>query len=183
MYTKRSYNLCSTYILPLVGLNRWSFGAPENFVDSYINQDNSYVVVKLKSVTVAVTAIPSFKFKFERDNESYAVFEIPERFRDCVDKFREGKYSQFSDAAKLTIRKKSGLRYKAPQANGTVRSARELLALDKDRELRKAIERELSNPGSPVVISEEAELMSIPDKNNFIDLSFNKVIPVEEAIN
>lgn len=177
MYNKRSYNLCSTYILPLVGLNRWSFGSPDNFINSYVSKEKPYIVVELKSLTLPENKT-ALKFDFRRDDNIFVVFEVPSKFQDCLDKFREGKYSTFSEEAKATIRKKSGLRYKAPQPNGTVRSARELLALDKDKELKKAIESELSNPGSPVKLSDDAELASLPDESNFISLNLNKDIPV-----
>lgn len=172
MQTKRSINVCSIYILPLIGLNSTSFGVG-NFITSRVSEDDSYLVVELKQLNTVVTQNPFYKFNFMKDGSVQAVFQLPPEFKKTLELFREGKYSQFSEAVKNQIRKRSGLRYKVAQPDGSFRSARELLALDKDKELKKAIERELSNPGSPVKLSDDAELTSIPDEDNFFVLNLS----------
>ena len=174
MSEKRSVNLCSTYVLPLLGLNKFSFGTPEKFINSYVNEDDTHIVVECTHpYSIIITNHANFKFSLQ-ENESYlAVFEVPVFYREDVKRFREGKYSQLTDAAKNAIRKKSGLTYKVPVPGGGYRSALELLALDKDKALRRHLEETLSNPTSPVKISEDAELASVPGKENFYDLNLS----------
>lgn len=176
MESKRSVNLCSVYMLPLLGLNRWSFGE-NNFVNSYVNEDNTHLLVEIKTITTLITSHPKFRFEYRtEDGKLMAVFEVSPEHRKTVELFREGKYSQFSDVSKTIIRKKSGLRYKAVQADGTIKSARELLALDKDKELRKVMEKELN-----VKIPENAELASIPGDENFFKLNLKKTIELDKT--
>lgn len=168
MYEKRSINLCSIYMLPLLGLNQSSFGIG-NFINSHISEDDKNLVVVLKeSPTSIIRALPSFKFSFEKEGLSYSIFEVPEQFVGTIGMFRKGRYSEFSAAAKDMIRKKSGLRYKVATSEGKVRTARELLALDKDKDLRKIMEDELA-----VKIPKEAELASIPGEDNFLELNLS----------
>lgn len=173
MYEKRSISLCSTYVLPLIGLNRYSFGET-NFVNSYLSEDLSYVVVELKLITQNVQQHPRFRFDFKEGSRSLAVFEMPEQYGETIRMFVDGKYSKFPEESKNIIRKRSGLRYNVPQPDGSRTSARELLALDKSDVLRRALERELSNPGSPVVIDHDAELMDIPGEREFFKLNVSQ---------
>lgn len=167
---KRSYNLCSTYVLPMLGLNKFSFGTTTDaFINSYLSDDDRHVVVHtIRPVSSLVANNPAFRFKFDNEGKNYSVFEIPSFYLGDVLKFKEGKYSQFSNPTKEQIRKKSGLNYKVPLAGGGMRSARELLALDKDPELRKAMESELA-----VKIHVDAELASIPGDDNYFDLKLS----------
>jgi len=166
MQEKRSINLCSNYILPLIGLNSSNFGIG-NFVNSYVNNDDKHLVVELnQSASSVVKALPTFRFNFEKDNHHFLVFEIPNLFKPVLRLFREGKYSKFPEDAKEVIRKKSGLRYKHPTGDGkSVTSARELMALNKDIGLRKKLEAELDTR-----LPADAELASIPGPENFYEL-------------
>ena len=150
-------NLCSIYMLPLTGLNKNSFG-DLNFVNSYLAEDNVHLVVELKQVTTVIQHHSFFRFSFMRDGRNYAAFEIPTQLRDTVSKFREGRYSEFSQEAKTVIIRKSGIvPYKKVLSNGKFSTARELLVLDKAEEERLEMERELG-----VKIEKNAELASIP---------------------
>lgn len=167
---KRSYNLCSTYVLPLLGLNKFSFGSTtDSFVNSYITEDQVYTVVQLKKpVSTVIQNHSNFRFKFEREGYFYAVFEIPQFYKEDIKRFVEGRYSEFSNPAKEQIRKRSGLNYRVPIPGGGMRSARELLALDRDEALRRELEKELA-----VRIDPKAELASIPGPENFLDLKLS----------
>lgn len=170
MYNKRSVNLCSTYILPLIGLNPRSFGE-SNFINSYVNETDTHLIVELNVLTSIIKHHPDFNFEFSDDGHNYAVFELPSKYKGTIRLFREGRYSEFPEEVKAIIRKKSGLRYRVIQSDGTMKSARELLALDKDKELRKAMEKELE-----VRIAADAELASIPGEDNFFNLNLTKSV-------
>jgi len=170
MVEKRSINLCSCYVLPLLGLNQFSFGHHDKFVNSYVSEDNLHVVVECTHpYTSIITNHANFKFSFEKDGGQFAVFEVPVFYRQDVVKFKDGKYSTFSPQAKELVRKKSGLKYKSPTMSGKFETALELLALDKDIELRKYWEKLLD-----VKIAADAELMSVPDETNFYILNLTK---------
>lgn len=168
---KKSVNLCSVYMLPLIGLNQWSFGNNvSNFVNSYVSEDNAHLVVELKgTVTSIITGHQNYKFAYSKDKNSFAVFEVPAAYKSDVAKFREGKYSTFSDQAKKLIKKNSGLKYKKATPQG-LESAVELLALDKEKDLKVYLEEKLG-----VRLSDEAELASIPGEENFIKLNLEEV--------
>lgn len=172
MITKRSNNLCDVYILPLVNLNTTSFGIG-NFVNSFVDTTNQYVIVKMKQINALIKANSYYRFDFIQDEHQFVAFELPETFKPTMKLFREGKYSLFPDDAKSIIRKKSGLMYRVPKANGKTMTARELLVLDKDKALKKVLEEELSNYNSPVKIADDAELGSIPGEDNFLELNLS----------
>lgn len=165
------YNLCTTYILPLIGFNKWSFDTVnDNLVNSFVSEDNKYVVIKLrKKIANSLTETPRFQFGFSRDGFYYGVFTVPEKFIPDVKLWREGKYSQLSADCKWVIRKKSGLKYYEPYAKGGSVIAIELLVLDKDKSLREGMEEYLGEKIDP-----NAELGSIPGKDNFYALNLSE---------
>lgn len=176
MEQKRSTNLCSIYILPLIDLNKYSFGDVTNFVNSYLNEDDLLVVVKVQKPVKNMLTHGLFRFSYDQDGHVYYVFELPTKYSEIAKKFREGKYSLFSEEAKNQIKKRSGLSYRVPTSAGGVKSAKELLALDKDKKLREKWEAELD-----VKLSQDAELMDIPGEDNFIQLSMLKSTDLELA--
>lgn len=169
MEIKRSTNLCSAYLLPLLDLNKFSFGEPSNFINSYLNEDDSLLVVQVVNSWPSVTNHTNFRFDFTRDNNTFYVFELPEKYQGVVKTFREGKYSRFPDDVKALIKKKSGLSWRVPVSGGGVKTAKELLALDKDKELKEHLERSLA-----VKLPNDAELISIPSEDNFFKLNLMK---------
>lgn len=171
METKRSDNLCNFYVLPLLGLNKTSFGGSKNFINSYLSKDTQFAVVMLKEAIPSFEEHPQYAVDYKDDQgNTILVFSIPIEFKPTMVKFVEGKYSQFSDRAKQLIKQKSGLNYKAPVGGGKVSTARELLALDKDPDLKKVWEQELG-----VKLAVDAELMDIPNDRNFYDLRVQQV--------
>ncbi len=171
METKRSDNLCNFYILPLLGLNKTSFGGSGNFVNSYLSKDTNYIVIVLKGATPSFEEHQYYVTDFLNiTGQVVLVFNVPIEFKPTIVKFIEGKYSQFSPPAKQLIKQKSGLNYKAPIGGGKVSTARELLALDRDPDLKKVWEQELG-----VKLAADAELMDIPDERNFYDFKVQQV--------
>lgn len=169
MEQKRSVNLCSKYMLPLLGLNRYSFGSSDRyFVNSYIAEDDAHIVVECTTTfSTIITHNANYRFSFEKDGHYFGVFSVPVFYKGDVKRFREGKYSKFTDSAKTAIRSKSGLQWRVPVVGG-YKSAKELLALEKDEALRENMERELA-----VKIDKDAELISIPNDDNFFDLKLS----------
>jgi len=167
MILKGSNNLCSIYLLPLVGCNSNSFGIG-NFVNSYLSETNEYLVVKLKQINSVIKLNPNYKFNYSQDNAVSVVYEIPKQHQEAVQLFREGKYSKFPEESKQIIRINSKLIYKFKLPNGLHKSAPELLVLDKDPTLRQLLEKELE-----CKLPKDAELASIPGEDNFTVLTLS----------
>lgn len=164
MSDKRSSNLCSTYMLPLIDLKKDNFGV-SNFVNCYVDEADQYIVVELQQTLTAIKVHKCFKFSFVKDSLTYCVFEVPLKHRKAVELFREGKYSMFPTESKDAIIKYSGLKYKVPTASGKLSTSRELLALGKDAKLREVLEEELGVKLDPGV-----ELASIPGEECYYKL-------------
>lgn len=173
METKRSDNLCNFYILPLIGLNKLSFGAASNFINSYISSDDKYIVVEMKEAKTQFQNHKNYNTDFVTIDKVVVVFNIPQEFADTISKFRQGKYSHFTAQVKQTIKDKSGLKWKVKTSAGKTSTARELLALgdDKDHDdLRAILEEEIG-----VRLPKGAELISVPDEFNFYDLAISTI--------
>lgn len=169
MEIKRSDNLCNFYILPLLGLNKLSFGSG-NFINSYVSKDDKYIVVEVKEPKTSFQDHDGYVTDFIAEGKVTIIFSIPEGSEDTLSKFKAGKYSEFTEQVKQVIRTKSGLKWKVPSGNKKTLTAREILALDKDSDLREKMEDELG-----VKIPKNAELMSVPHESNFYDLSLSTI--------
>jgi len=169
---KQSDNLSNFYIMPLLKLNKKTFS--DNFINSYVSNDHRKLIVKLKN-NIEDESIYKNHVHYDNDfldeeNNLIVLYRIPRIFRPTIALFKEGKYSKFSPEVKNLIIKYSGLPYKQqrrlpnakPSDKPIMMTARPLAALEKSRSLRIAMEKELN-----VKISKDAELMSIPNKEEF----------------
>jgi len=84
MEYKRSTNLCSVYVLPLLDLNRYSFGTPENFVNAYVSHDDSMIIAEVRQPVNEVVKHNLFRFSFEKEGSVFHVFETPVKFKPSV---------------------------------------------------------------------------------------------------
>lgn len=168
---ERSDNLCNFYILPLLGYNKTSFGGVGNFVNSYLTQNLSHVVVELNASVGDFEYSKHYVTDITGENGNiFVFFEIEPKWAETIELFVQGKYSKFPHDAKLIIKQLSGLKYKMPR-DGQLISSKFLLALDKDPDLRKKLEKELD-----VKLSHDAELVDIPGSNNFFQVSVEDVV-------
>lgn len=158
-------NLCNYFILPLLGLNKLSYGEG-NFINSYLSKENDLVVELDKDTDTSVLEEHiHYATDLYWEDKLVVIYAIPDEFKSDCELFREGKYSRFSAKSKDLIKKNSGLTYMKqidPKDPKKVISNPRLLALDRNKELRHRMEEELG-----VKISPEDELLSIPDENNF----------------
>jgi hypothetical protein len=164
-------NLVNYHILPLLGMNKASFGE-QNFINAYLSKKKDYIIVELKEIDEKlITALEkhvNYATDIVDDNRTLVLFTIPDQFKQDVDKFTEGKYSEFSPEAKAIVRKYSGLKYKvrvkADKGDAVITHAF-LRALDKDADMRKEMEKFLG-----VKIAEELELLESPNEQNYYNL-------------
>lgn len=168
---ERSDNLCNFYILPLLSLNKSSFRDSKNFINSYLTPDLQYVIVELHSACDGYANHLHYVTDYIDDSgKTVVIFKLPQEWRATAAKFKDGKYSQFSSEAKQIIKSKSGLNYRLPDGNGKFRSAKKLLALDRDEDLRADLEKILG-----VRLPKDAELVSIPSESEFKSLGILNV--------
>lgn len=144
----------------MISLNKFSFGSPENFVNAYLTEDFSQIVVIVQSAQVVYPVIWSNEFLSYHDN-THLIFDVPDEFMNDIQLFIDGKYSRMSESAKDQIREYSGLNYetKVTTEQGTqiTRTDARIRALTRDQELRDTMENFLG-----IDIDKNSELISPP---------------------
>ena len=157
--------------MPLISLNKYSFGPAENFRNAYLSKDHRYIIVELGNTD------PDYCGMRGHGHDLYAfstatqiVFYSPAIFMDDIAKVVRGEYSQLSAKAKEMIRLFSALNYmkKIVNADGkkeTLTDAR-LLALDRDELLRARMEWLLN-----VDIAVDSELLSAPKDTELVEIN------------
>lgn len=179
----RKENLCTHFVLPLLKLSKFSFVA-SNFVNSYISKQS------LPSKTTIVVQIldmhllsPNMMFhkdliRHYMDDKDYFYLEflVPSQWRLDITYFRTGRFSMLSKSAKDYIQRYSMLPYQYYD-NGKIVTDFRLLALDKHPILKAMWEDLLSYNeafSSVVELEDDAELMSIPGDESYIDLTSSR---------
>lgn len=159
------HNLTTWYLLPLIHLNKISFGQG-NFIESYVNSKGSMLTVEV--ISVSMCHDDCFKHRnywgHREVSEQFSMiyYYLPKKWKNDFDLFVLGRFSALSGEAKRRIREYSGLMYE--QWNGRTYSTDALLhALDKSPILREAWEQELDLQPLP----EDLELMPIPPERTY----------------
>lgn len=160
-------NKSAYFLLPLLGLSKYSYGNGSNFYNSYMSFNGKIVSIVIdKSEAGEYHKHPNYLTDFDLipdaekpDNIATAiVYSIPEVFTEDLGHFSCGQYSKMSKTAKNLIRKHSGLPYRNPIPGSTKVSTHKLLmVLDKSEVLRKWIEAQCD-----IEISPEQELLEKP---------------------
>jgi hypothetical protein len=160
------HNMCTYYLLPLLGINKYSFGVAENFKNCYAHPEGEELYV---SVYYLLTTLKNHPLLLRTEGEPGApiyVFSLPKKWQADFQLYKQGQYSKFSAEAKAAIIAGSGLRYKAMNPNGTPTTDLRLMAIDDDKARRDILRNKLQEYlGSD--ISEDAELISPPPESSF----------------
>jgi hypothetical protein len=171
----RKHNMCTYYLLPLLGINTFSFGVNINFKNCYANPQGTELYV---SVYYLLSSLENHKHLLRVEGEPGSpiyVFDLPQKWQDHFKLFKQGKYSQFSREAKDIIIQNSGLRYKALNTNGFPTTDLRLMAIDDDKSRRNILRKKLSDY-LDIEIAEDAELLSPPPESSFA--TYNKALTV-----
>ena len=163
------YNLCTWYVLPLLGINRSDF-LEGNFLNSFISRDLTTVIVQVIDINLCRSKASSnenYSGMFQGDKCEWIKFSIPPQWMPDTQIFSEGRFSKMSAEAKFQIRKNSGLLYEKKSEDGNTRTDAILLALDKAKPLRLKWEEVLS-ANSSYQLPPDIELLSKPSTNSFI---------------
>lgn len=162
LIVKQTHNLCNYYILPLIKRSPSDFKEGK-FVESYIDLEEVQVVVEVEEMQEVYKTFANYSFSVDKGFKSYIFYDIPEQFHTDVAMFISGKYSKFSDEAKIYVRKYSKLPYSTGY-DGKIKKSVWYHVLDKSDKLRESLEEQL---GEPLPVG--AELASKPHKCNFFD--------------
>lgn len=163
----RQHNLCTYYLLPLIGINKLSFGVSINFRNCYANPDGTELYVTVYYTLSSLSNHPNLIRTEGKPGAPVYVFSLPEKWQDDFQLFKRGQYSKFNDDAKDLILNQSGLRYKAINPNGLPTTDIRLLAIEADPSRRSILRAKLSEY-LEVPIAEDAELLDAPNAGSFI---------------
>lgn len=105
-------NLNRVFILPMIGID-YKRRLPTNFINSYLTKEYDIMLVFDKTrdydeifhhfLNRTVEFNKNFGEKLEYEDELVLRFKIPEMFKDDVDKFLKGAYSEFSEYYKRIL--------------------------------------------------------------------------------
>jgi len=156
--------LVTYYLLPLLGLNKTSFG--RSFKSSYLNKAGSKLFVEL-GVNMKVPIYKgniNYLTEVSVKNKLFVIFSIPEYMVGDTQLFIAGRYSEFSRDAKKVIFKTSSLPYN--KTMGSFKMSNPILqALDRTKTLRLHLERTLGIEA----LKDSAELIDKPEESWFIE--------------
>ena len=156
--------LITYYLLPLIGLNRKSFG--RSFKSSYIDRAGTRLFVELSTNMVAPTYRnnPNYIAEIALTKGLLVMFVVHSNMLKDVKLFLDGKYSEMSKATKKIIYKTSTLSYN--KTMGSFKMSNPILqALDKTNTLRSYLEDTLGIVSLP----DSAELIDKPKEHWFIE--------------
>lgn len=167
--TINDYNLCTYYVMPLLKLNKYSFG-PQNFDQCRMTLDGKFLEICLHFDVPFLHDHECFLSSYTKEGRDYVVMQIPERWWPDVELFKQGKYSKFSFDAKEMIRNYSMLMLKQvhPGTLKTYTDAR-LMALDSDEDQRRLLREKLEEELNCSIPS-DLELISVPADQNYTEL-------------
>jgi hypothetical protein len=159
-------NLCSWMVLPWLDLSPAIIGEA-NFVNAYLVEDQMKIAVELVDINLSpgIESHPQYTGTVVHQGRELLVFNIPSGWSRDWERFLAGRYSKMSDAAKMVIREKSGLKYEVPDDAGNKFTDAILLALDRHPVLQRKWWEVL---GDDAQLPEE--LLSIPRPESFIQL-------------
>lgn len=163
----KEVNLCTYFLLPLVGLNELSFGK-ENFSNCYLSRDLTKLYVRFYKVERLPASVSETSTMILKNESNYLVFDIPLLWQEDVIKYIAGKYSELSLDAKQTIRQSSSLLYKT-KVKGEVYTDFRLLALEKSPQLSDMWKEHLFEEKDYYLFDEQMELLAVPGQETYYD--------------
>lgn len=162
------YNICTYYLLPLIKLNKFSFGE-NNFLQCYVSRDGSKLYIELREIPAFVYSKVEYLGTAILPNGNVAVvMGLHPLWEPDFRNFIDGKYSKLSKPAKDAVLAYSGLPFNQHTSNNVPYTDSRILAINPDpgerEKLRRALMSELG-----VNIPVDQELISIPTELNYVD--------------
>jgi hypothetical protein len=157
-------NLVTYYVLPLIGVNKATFGSC--YGCSYLNSSGSTLYVRLLKNMQAPTykTNKNYVSEFVYESHLFIIFSIPHNYLPDVILFLKGSYSFMSKEAKRIIYESSTLPFN--KTIGSFSMSHPILqALDKTKTLRQFLTTYLGI----VPLPDSVELIDPPGKSWFIE--------------
>lgn len=163
------FNLCATYLLPLLEIGMFNFGE-SNFVNCYVTPQGTSLMVEVRDFSETEDPYHNVHYvtTVKQDGRKFIVFALPEKWKHTFQMYVAGNYSSFTKAAKAMIIQYSGLNWRQPTENPrTTLSDARLLAMYKGAALRALLSEELD-----MDLDENSELISPPKPTEFLPMEF-----------
>jgi len=168
-------NLSTYFLLPLLGLDKLRFGGEKNFLNSYLSRDGLYIYAEVLDCLFDGTNLPENKVYIGPSGSFFLEFNTPEKWLPDVNLYMDGKYTQFSEKAKIRIRQGSTLDYNKSIGLSCKTDVR-LLALESFPKLKDMWTDILYDPKDAVYRNEiGAELLSAPGDQCFLSVELSRV--------
>lgn len=156
-------NLCTWYLLPITGLNKFSFGEGL-FVNSYLDKNRLWIIVQVPDLLLVPRYLMAYSAKnWQNDRGGFLAYEIDSMWSTDVQSYIQGNYTMFSGSLKALICEMSGLTYQELDSGKTHTDIR-LLALQGDETLKQYLMEELQVSELP------EELLPKPSIESFMDV-------------
>ena len=163
-------NLCTYFVLPLLGFCYKDFGA-DNATDTYMSQCGRRIWVKVKDVNLVPIELRAAAIHFYTDETAaFFCYLLPISWHYDIEHFLQGRYSRFSEEALDLIGRYSGLAYFSLE-NGDVYTDFRLQALYRTPKVLQMWKRHLYDEDEPCIldIEPDAELLEGPRPSLFFD--------------
>jgi hypothetical protein len=141
-----------------------------NFVNAFVHPDGILLYVQVKSFTHTEDPYHCKHYACtttDEEGRKFIVYTFPEKWLHTFQKFKDGKYSEFTKLAKATIIQYCGLHWKHPTDRGQILSDARLLAMYKRESLKVLLAEQLSI--DPQILDGN-ELVSPPKLSEFLIL-------------
>jgi hypothetical protein len=170
MTIPKGESLVTYYVLPMVGVNKLSFG--RSYKASFISAEgqNVYVELSKNMHTPIYKTNTCYVAEIMHGTVKFVVFSIPLEYSLDIVLFLAGSYSKMQTSTKKKIYQTSSLPYNASMGSFSV-SSPILQALDKTKTLRAHLEAYLGVSGIP----DTHELIDKPNETWFIEHRFKHV--------
>ena len=176
----KSVNLCTYFLLPLLGLSENSFGK-SNFINSFVSENGQNIYVRVyQSKHVPEGVRQGAVLVVTVDKEEYLSFDFPELWKEDVQLFIDGKYSQMSKSAKVFICNYSGLEYKIEREDGLQYTDFRLIALFKHPMLIEEWKKHLYDEGELSILDTDPTLELLEAPKDYV--FFNKQVDYTETL-
>lgn len=163
-------NLCSYFLLPLLGLSSESFGEG-NFINSYLSKDKKLLYVHFHNLDyVPAIAKEGRSLAVTASGQQYLIFAFSDMWQKDVELFSQGKYSKMTEEAKNTIRTYSGLYYKE-NVDGVPSTDFRLIALTRNEVLIEEWKSHLYDPNEYCILDTDptTELLEAPKESTYFN--------------
>lgn len=172
MIIPKDDSLVTYYVLPLVGVNKLTFG--RSFKASFLSKDGTKVYVELSKNMHTPNYKANYNYVAElmHGEVKFVIFTIPLDYAVDIQHFINGFYSKFQASTKKRIYQTSSLPYNATMGSFSV-SSPILQALDKTKTLRSHLINSLGMREKDIPFS--SELIDPPKDSWFIEHRFQHV--------